>query len=352
MSKPISFCALIVAALLAGCSPGDKQPREARPADQAVTTPATVAQQREEAAKPEPAPMAVAPLPMVAAPPPPARSRAQPVAEAKLAASSSAQANLASHTQELESLRAPSEPTDREQYAQIEENPIKRAAEQPVSTFSIDVDTGSYANVRRFLNAGRLPPHDAVRVEELINYFDYDYPPPESRQPPFQVSTELAPTPWNPKTLLLAVGIKGYELPKTKLPPANLVFLIDVSGSMSSPDKLDLLKPALKLLVRQLRPEDRGSHRGLRRRGGHGAGAHVGQPESEDRSGAGPPGRRRFHQRWRRYPTRLQPGPRRLRRRRCQPGHSGHRRRFQRRYGQLRGAEESGRAHSARAASP
>jgi Ca-activated chloride channel family protein len=264
MSKPISFCALIVAALLAGCSPGDKQPREARPADQAVTTPATVAQQREDAAKPEPAPMAVAPLPMVAVPPPPAspspppaRSRAQPVAEAKLAASSSAQANLASHTQELESLRAPSEPTDREQYAQIEENPIKRAAEQPVSTFSIDVDTGSYANVRRFLNAGRLPPHDAVRVEELINYFDYDYPPPESRQPPFQVSTELAPTPWNPKTLLLAVGIKGYELPKTKLPPANLVFLIDVSGSMSSPDKLDLLKPALKLLVRQLRPEDR-----------------------------------------------------------------------------------------------
>ncbi len=166
-------------------------------------------------------------------------------------------ASLAGHSQELDALRAPSQPTDRENYAQIEENPVKRTAEQPVSTFSIDVDTGSYANVRRFLNSGRLPPRDAVRVEELINYFDYDYPLPDGRQPPFRVSTELAPTPWNPKTLLMAVGIKGYELPKTKLPPANLVFLIDVSGSMEAPDKLDLLKPALKLLVRQLRPEDK-----------------------------------------------------------------------------------------------
>ncbi|MBL8259968.1 MAG: VWA domain-containing protein, partial [Candidatus Competibacteraceae bacterium] len=133
----------------------------------------------------------------------------------------------------------------------------KRAAEQPVSTFGIDVDTGSYANVRRILNGGQLPPRDAVRIEELINYFDYDYPLPESRQPPFRVSTELAATPWNPKTLLLAVGIKGYDLPKTQLPPANLVFLIDVSGSMSDPSKLDLLKPAMKLLVRQLRPQDK-----------------------------------------------------------------------------------------------
>jgi Ca-activated chloride channel family protein len=91
----------------------------------------------------------------------------------------------------------------------------------------------------------------------MINYFDYDYPQPDSRQPPFRVSTELAPTPWNPKTLLLAVGIKGYDVPKTQLPPANLVFLIDVSGSMNSPDKIGLLKPALKLLTRQLRPEDK-----------------------------------------------------------------------------------------------
>lgn len=157
----------------------------------------------------------------------------------------------------LSGLRAPSQPTDRENYAKIDDNPVKRAAEQPVSTFSIDVDTGSYSNVRRILNGGQLPPRDAVRVEELINYFDYDYPLPDSRQPPFRVSTELAATPWNPKTLLLAVGIKGYDLPKTQLPPANLVFLIDVSGSMESPDKLELLKKALKLLVRQLRAQDK-----------------------------------------------------------------------------------------------
>ncbi|MBL8253758.1 MAG: VWA domain-containing protein [Candidatus Competibacter sp.] len=219
-----------------------------------MNTPATVAPQREEAAKP----VSVASL--AAAPPLPAepvRSWAQPLPEAKLATGAAAPAGLAGHSQELDALRAPSQPTDRENYAQIEENPVKRTAEQPVSTFSIDVDTGSYANVRRFLNSGRLPPRDAVRVEELINYFDYDYPLPDGRQPPFRVSTELAPTPWNPKTLLMAVGIKGYELPKTKLPPANLVFLIDVSGSMEAPDKLDLLKPALKLLVRQLRPEDK-----------------------------------------------------------------------------------------------
>ena len=254
MLKPLSFSAFVVAILLVGCFPSDNQLKKARPADQAMNTPATVAPQREEAAKP----VSVASL--AAAPPLPAepvRSWAQPLPEAKLATGAAAPASLAGHSQELDALRAPSQPTDRENYAQIEENPVKRTAEQPVSTFSIDVDTGSYANVRRFLNSGRLPPRDAVRVEELINYFDYDYPLPDGRQPPFRVSTELAPTPWNPKTLLMAVGIKGYELPKTKLPPANLVFLIDVSGSMEAPDKLDLLKPALKLLVRQLRPEDK-----------------------------------------------------------------------------------------------
>ncbi len=153
--------------------------------------------------------------------------------------------------------RTANTPIHREQYASYQENAVKRAAEQPMSTFSIDVDTGSYANVRRFLNQGRLPPQDAVRVEEFINYFDYDYPLPEGRQPPFRVSTELAPTPWNPKTLLLAIGIKGYDLPKTQLPPANLVFLIDVSGSMNAPDKMGLLKSALKLLVRQLGAKDK-----------------------------------------------------------------------------------------------
>ncbi|HRD65221.1 MAG TPA: VWA domain-containing protein [Candidatus Competibacter sp.] len=258
MPKSLSFGAFVIAVLLVGCSPSEKQPKEMRLADQTPAAQTTAAPQREEAAKPAPvASLAVAPPPPASPLPEPARSWAQPLPEAKLATGAAAPAGLAGHSQELDALRAPSQPTDRENYAQIEENPVKRTAEQPVSTFSIDVDTGSYANVRRFLNSGRLPPRDAVRVEELINYFDYDYPLPDGRQPPFRVSTELAPAPWNPKTLLMAIGIKGYELPKTKLPPANLVFLIDVSGSMEAPDKLDLLKPALKLLARQLRPEDK-----------------------------------------------------------------------------------------------
>jgi Ca-activated chloride channel family protein len=148
-------------------------------------------------------------------------------------------------------------PIDRENYAHFKDNPIKRVQENPVSTLSIDVDTGAYANVRRILNNGRLPQHDAVRVEEMINYFTYDYPLPDSLDPPFRVTTEVAPTPWNQKTHLLHIGIKGYNIPKDKLPPANLVFLVDVSGSMDSPDKLGLLKSALKLLTKQLSTKDK-----------------------------------------------------------------------------------------------
>jgi Ca-activated chloride channel family protein len=151
----------------------------------------------------------------------------------------------------------PREPTNRENYAHVDSNPVQRVSEHPVSTFSIDVDTGSYANVRRFLHSGTLPVRDAVRVEELINYFSYNYPAPETPATPFRVTTEIGPTPWNPDTLLLHVGIKGYEPPPKEIPPANLVFLIDVSGSMSSPDKLELVKSALLLLARQLRASDR-----------------------------------------------------------------------------------------------
>ena len=119
------------------------------------------------------------------------------------------------------------------------------------------MDTGSYANLRRFLNSGRVPPKDAVRIEEMLNYFRYDYPQPGDRQVPFQVTTEIAPAPWKRDSYLLQIGLQGYEIPRAQLPPANLVFLLDVSGSMEAPDKLDLLKTALKLLSRQLRPRDR-----------------------------------------------------------------------------------------------
>lgn len=154
-------------------------------------------------------------------------------------------------------LRYPSEPLNRENYAHFDDNPVKRAAEQPVSTFSIDVDTGAYANVRRFLNQGSLPVKDAVRVEEMLNYFSYDYPLPKDKTRPFSVTTEIAPTPWNKDSVLLRVGLKGYDIAAQKLPPANLVFLVDVSGSMMSPDKLPLLKSGLKLLVQNLRAQDR-----------------------------------------------------------------------------------------------
>jgi len=152
--------------------------------------------------------------------------------------------------------RLAAEPVNRENYAAVTQNAIKNVAQEPVSTFSIDVDTGSYSNVRRILNSGHLPPTDAVRVEELINYFDYDYPVPKSTKQPFTVSTEIAPTPWNSKTKLLHIGIKGYDVAQNKLPPANLVFLIDVSGSMSSPDKLELIKAAMKLLSQQMGERD------------------------------------------------------------------------------------------------
>jgi Ca-activated chloride channel family protein len=146
--------------------------------------------------------------------------------------------------------------TNLENYAVIVPNAIKQTAQEPISTFSIDVDTGAYSNVRRILSSGQLPAKDVVRVEELINYFDYDYPLPKSTKQPFTVSTEIAPTPWNQKTKLLHIGIKGYEVPQNQLPAANLVFLIDVSGSMESPDKLELVKSALKLLSQQMSARD------------------------------------------------------------------------------------------------
>ena len=144
---------------------------------------------------------------------------------------------------------------DRERYAKLTENGVLLTREQPVSTFSIDVDTGSYANVRRFLNQGQLPPKDAVRTEELINYFDYAYPRPHDRGQPLALTTELAPTPWNPNTHLLLIGLQGY-VPEQR-PAANLVFLIDVSGSMDQPNKLPLLINAFKLLAGQLEARDR-----------------------------------------------------------------------------------------------
>lgn len=156
----------------------------------------------------------------------------------------------------LNNIRRANEPLYRENYQHLESQGVFRVASDPVSTFSIDVDTGAYSNMRRWLNQGQLPPEDAVRVEEFINYFNYDYPYPKSSKVPFQVSTEIAPTPWNTNTRLLRIGIQGYKVSREQLPASNLVFLMDVSGSMNSPDKLPLLQQALTMLVGQLDARD------------------------------------------------------------------------------------------------
>jgi Ca-activated chloride channel homolog len=210
----------------------------------------------------------------VASPMPPSPPPREAVEAKVVAAGRSAQASLHRRTQAAPAaladvaamgayapapalVRIPGpQPADTEKYAIREDNPVHRTSEQPVSTFSIDVDTGSYANVRRMLDDGMRPPADAVRAEEMINYFRYGHAAPDSLDVPFRVTTELAPAPWNGKRQLLMIGIKGYDVPKATLPPANLVLLIDTSGSMNAPDKLPLLKQSMKQLVNQLRPQD------------------------------------------------------------------------------------------------
>ena len=146
---------------------------------------------------------------------------------------------------------------DRERYEAAAVNPIHRVLETPVSTFSVDVDTASYSNMRRFLSQGVMPPEDSIRVEELLNYFDYQYEGPGEGDHPFAIHTQLTPTPWNEHTQLLRIGVQGYEVEAESLPPMNLVFLLDVSGSMNQSNKLPLLQRAFGLLVDRLRSEDK-----------------------------------------------------------------------------------------------
>jgi len=143
-----------------------------------------------------------------------------------------------------------------ESYAQINENDFERVALSPLSTFSIDVDKASYSNIRRMINNGQKIPFDAVKIEEMVNYFSYDYPQPKDEHP-FSINTELIKTPWNEQTKLVRIGLQGKTYSTEELPPSNLTFLIDVSGSMNDPNKLPMLKSAFKLLVNQLREEDK-----------------------------------------------------------------------------------------------
>ncbi|HYG43426.1 MAG TPA: VWA domain-containing protein [Bordetella sp.] len=242
------ICTALSAALLAACTPA---PQDGQ-ADAGRTVP---------------------PASTAATPPPPARpaDQAQARADAGMPLARPAPAMRAEYAPQSYVAQRASAPLlhepagyyppprmeDRENYARYRDNPVLAAQEQPVSTFGVDVDTGSYTNVRRLLNEGRLPPANAVRAEEFINYFDYGYALPDSRDQPFSIATELAAAPWNPNRQLLKIGIQGYQVAPQDIPAANLVFLIDTSGSMAGRDKLPLLKGALKQLVAQLRPQDR-----------------------------------------------------------------------------------------------
>ncbi|MBK8416471.1 MAG: von Willebrand factor type A domain-containing protein [Bacteroidetes bacterium] len=154
------------------------------------------------------------------------------------------------------SLNAVSETFNTEQYDHMPENDFHATTDSPLSTFSIDVDPASYANVRRFINSGNLPPVDAVRIEEMINYFSYDYPEPKTNEP-FSIITEHSTCPWNKDHQLVSIALQAKKIPMSQLPPSNLVFLLDVSGSMNSEDKLPLLKKSIGLLTNQLRSTDK-----------------------------------------------------------------------------------------------
>ncbi|MGN7743396.1 vWA domain-containing protein [Pseudomonas sp. 22526] len=202
------------------------------------------------------APVQEAVEPQAAVPSPSETQRADVILAGYNNAKALAPASMPTSMMTRESLPAGYRAEPREQYQNLPDNPIHSVAQAPVSTFSVDVDTGAYANVRRLLNQGSLPPQGAVRLEELVNYFPYDYALPGDGSP-FGVTTEIAPSPWNPHTRLLRIGIKASDRAVAELAPANLVFLVDVSGSMDRREGLPLVQSTLKLLVDQLREQDR-----------------------------------------------------------------------------------------------
>jgi len=193
-------------------------------------------------------------------PPPPSPTPPPPVMAQEQAANGRSAARAAPSTGYVGGViggYAPRQVENRERYAGEAVAAVRSVVETPVSTFGVDVDTGSYSNVRRMLNAGQMPPQAAVRTEEMLNYFRYAYPAPNDRRQPFSVTADMTTTPWNPNTRLLRVGLRGYDVPRRERPAANLVFLVDVSGSMDSVDKLPLVQCSLALLASRLNPRDR-----------------------------------------------------------------------------------------------
>lgn len=284
MRGKIRWIGLSLLVLLAGCDPSPRQPaKDDGPAKTAATVTEQPRQPPETKPADKPAELAVVP------PKPEPRPEAKPETKSEEARGSASPSTAAAVVSERDAGSAPAAekmgagpvrmasprppgvppvpttgmmlpppptPPDTAQYEAVAPNPVVRTAEQPVSTFSLDVDSASYANVRRFLRQGQKPPQDAVRVEEMVNYFPYDYPAPTDKIEPFQATVTVMPTPWNPETRLMHIGIKGYDIDRKQRPRLNLVFLIDVSGSMGPENRLPLLKQALHLLVDQLKDDD------------------------------------------------------------------------------------------------
>jgi len=199
------------------------------------------------------APTGVAPPPPppMPSPPPP------PVAAQEATADAIGRSNRVAGGVVSGYAQQPAPAQNRERYEGEAVASIMAVAETPVSTFAVDVDTGSYANVRRFLNQGGTPPRAAVRTEEMLNYFRYDYDRPRDRTQPFSVSTDMSTTPWNADTRLLRIGLRGYDIDRSERPAANLVFLVDVSGSMHSQNKLPLVRCSMAMMAQELNPRDR-----------------------------------------------------------------------------------------------
>jgi Ca-activated chloride channel family protein len=209
----------------------------------------------EKKSAPPPSPSMTASATTLAAPPPPPMKAGSMKSEFARSSGVAAPGVSAQILQEAFSSMQPAY-ISQNKFDGQKTNPVKLTREEPVSTFSIDVDTASYSFVRRMINQGQLPPKDAVRVEEMINYFSYDYALPESKDEPFKPTVAVYTTPWNAETKLVHIGIKGHDIAKNTKPHSNLVFLIDVSGSMNQPDKLPLVKTSLKMLLDQMQADD------------------------------------------------------------------------------------------------
>lgn len=233
---------LACAILLAACASQSADNAQTAQEDQIVITGTRTERQDFESASPVTTPDQRV-LPMAPPPPPPSRARA-------------ALSGIVGGTYAQSAPQPMPGTVDRENYEDVDTNPIRVVSTDPVSTFSIDVDTASYSNVRRLLNSGRLPPQDAVRTEELINYFRYDYPLPQSREQPFSTNVTVAPSPWADGRQLVHIGLQGYNIVPRERPPLNLTLLIDVSGSMEPENRLPLALQSFRMLIEQLNARD------------------------------------------------------------------------------------------------